>query len=179
MADQRSTLTDWSPKNQSGAGLWESTVKDDIADKGFNPRAGSILHAGGATIEKAKSFIPGANATGVRMTRSAASRTGAGLTGTDQFKQQRTGEGLTPRETRQGLNLDPTVHDQNLTIQGRNNFGSVEIPNVGVGTGKRWSGRGPENIQAEAEAGMRAKKKAMEEAMLAVKNQQNLLINKR
>ena len=168
MTDQRSTLTDWSPKNQSGADLWESTVKDDIADKGFNPTAGSIIHAGGATLEKAKSFIPGANATGVRMARSAASRTGAGLTGTDQFKQQRTGEGLTPREPRQGHNLDPTVHDQNLKIQGRNKFGRFEIPNTGVGTGERWSGRGLKNILQEEEYALQAKK-----------NQQNLLINKR
>ena len=175
MTDQRSTLTDWSPKNQSGADLWHDEVKSQVA----LPQAfqGQMSH--GPTLEKTKSFIPGANATGVRMARSAASRTGAGLTGTDQFKQQRTGEGLTPREPRQGLNLEPTVHEQNLIKQGRNNLGRFEIPNAGVGTGERWSGRGEEIHQAESEAGMRAKKKAMEETLLAVKKQQNLSINKR
>ena len=170
----RSTIR-WSPKNQSGADLWHDEVKSEVdIPQAFQ---GQMSH--GPTLENTKSFIPGANATGVRMARSAASRTGTGLTGTDQFKQQRTGEGLTPREPRQGLNLDPTVHDQNLNIQGRNKFGRFEIPNTGVGTGKRWSGRSPEDIQDEAEAGIRDKKKAMEESLLAMKKQQNLLINKR
>tara|TARA_R100000008_G_C3517225_1_gene131993 strand:- start:16 stop:681 length:666 start_codon:yes stop_codon:yes gene_type:complete len=164
MTDQRSTLTDWSPKNQSGADLWHDEVKSQVAV----PQAFQGLMSHGPTLEKTKSFIPGANATGVRMARSAASRTGTGLTGTDQFKQQRTGEGLTPREPKQGLNLEPTVHDQNLINQGRNKLGKFEIPNTGVGTGERWSGRGQKNILAEKEFDL-----------LAKKNQQNLLINKR
>jgi len=160
----QSTLTDWSPNNQSGADLWDE-VKGSIQDQPFNTTRPQI-----PTLENTKSFIPGANATGVRMARSNASRTGAGLTGTDQFKQQRTGEGLTPREPRQGLNLDTPPQ-----FYGRGP--DQQIPNTGVGTGERWSGRGPENIQAEAD--MIAKKKAMEASLLAIKKQQNLLINKR
>ena len=159
-------LTNWLVSNVGGEKAWAGNV-DNVRQGIVDLEKQSIIPKDN-TLRIAKSFIPGANAAGVRMARSDASITGDSLTGTDQFKQQRTGEGLTPREPRQGLNLDtpPRGPDQ-------------QIPNVGVGTGERWSGRGPENIQAEAEAGMIAKKKAMEEALLAVKKQQNLLINKR
>ena len=76
------------PANQSQQIQEQSKSFGTELTNSVSQQSQQLLGQQDLTIKAGKSFIPGSNASGVRMTQSQAAQSGAGLTGTDQFKRK-------------------------------------------------------------------------------------------